>query len=220
MLFSLPFTLKSPFLDCRNHVSHVLIDGACSSLWFYRQTMTFHSLFLLIKWGKQCMPQVLFFTHKPRHDHRTIQHRHYVWRTQLLCACRLMSCEQTDIVSNSYATYYSVRPSLRKTGKYLYVHLEYVLRKFNIIYPNVVSAIKVVLHSKTLPLLILYSIKVIWFIKWQRPLCDSHKSPSSSNSTHETSTIIKVPQFIKQPDLDDLVRDLHLGNKTCRDLKL
>ena len=44
----LSFTLKLPLLNCRNHVSHVLIDGACSPLWFYKQT-TFHSFFLLIK---------------------------------------------------------------------------------------------------------------------------------------------------------------------------
>jgi hypothetical protein len=40
-----------------------------------------------------------------------------VWQTQLLCVCRLMSGEQTDVVLNSYTTYYSVRSSLRKTVK-------------------------------------------------------------------------------------------------------
>ena len=35
-----------------------------------------------------------------------------------------MSGEQTGVVSNSYATYYSVRSSLRKTGKDLCIHLE------------------------------------------------------------------------------------------------
>jgi hypothetical protein len=39
-----------------------------------------------------------------------------VWRTQLLCVCRLMSGEQTNVVSNSYATYYWVRSPLKKTG--------------------------------------------------------------------------------------------------------
>ena len=46
-----------------------------------------------------------------------------VWRTQLLCVCRLMSGEQTDVVSNSYTMYYSVISSVRKTGKDLYIHL-------------------------------------------------------------------------------------------------
>jgi hypothetical protein len=46
-----------------------------------------------------------------------------VWRTQLLCVCRLVSGEQTKVVSNSYATQYSVRSSLRKTLKDLWVHL-------------------------------------------------------------------------------------------------
>jgi hypothetical protein len=40
-----------------------------------------------------------------------------VWRTQHLCVCKLMPGEQTDVVSNSYAMYYSVRSSLRKTLK-------------------------------------------------------------------------------------------------------
>jgi hypothetical protein len=39
------------------------------------------------------------------------------WRTQFLCVCRLISSEQTDIVSNSHAAYYSVKSSLRITGK-------------------------------------------------------------------------------------------------------
>ena len=46
-----------------------------------------------------------------------------VWCTQLLRVCRLMSGDHTDVVSNSYATYYSVRSSLRKPGKYLCIHL-------------------------------------------------------------------------------------------------
>ena len=46
-----------------------------------------------------------------------------VWRTQLLCVCRLMSAEQTEVVSNSYTMYYSVISSLRQRlmhtpGKY------------------------------------------------------------------------------------------------------
>ena len=45
-----------------------------------------------------------------------------VWQTQLVRACRLMSGEQTDIVSNSYATYYAVRLSLKKTIKGLCIH--------------------------------------------------------------------------------------------------
>ena len=46
-----------------------------------------------------------------------------VWPTQLLCVCRLMSGEQTDVFSSSYAMYYSVRSSLRKIRKDLCVHL-------------------------------------------------------------------------------------------------
>ena len=46
-----------------------------------------------------------------------------VWRTQLLCVCRLVTGEQTDIVSNSYATNYSVKLSLRKTLRDLWLHL-------------------------------------------------------------------------------------------------
>ena len=49
-----------------------------------------------------------------------------VWRAQLLCVFRLMSNEETDIVSNSYATYYSVKLSLRKTGKDLCIHLVFI----------------------------------------------------------------------------------------------
>ena len=43
--------------------------------------------------------------------------------------CRLMSGEQTDVVSNSYATYYWVGSSLRKTGKDLCIRLAIHLRK-------------------------------------------------------------------------------------------
>ena len=46
-----------------------------------------------------------------------------VWQTQLVRVCRLISGEQTDVVSNSYATYCSVGPSLSKTGKDLCIHL-------------------------------------------------------------------------------------------------
>ena len=63
------------------------------------------------------MPQVFFFMHKvdiitERYNTDTI-----VWQTQLLCVYRLMSDEQTDIISNSYAMYHSVRSSHRKTLK-------------------------------------------------------------------------------------------------------
>ena len=37
--------------------------------------------------------------------------------------CSLMSGEQTEIVSNPYTTYYSVRSSLRKIGNDLWLHL-------------------------------------------------------------------------------------------------
>ena len=40
-----------------------------------------------------------------------------VWRTQLLCDCRLMSSERTDVISNSYATYSLVRHLLEKPEK-------------------------------------------------------------------------------------------------------
>ena len=46
-----------------------------------------------------------------------------VWRTHLVRVCRLMSDEQTEVVSDSYTMYYSVRSSLRKTGKDLCIHL-------------------------------------------------------------------------------------------------
>ena len=79
------------------------------------------------------MPQ-MFFSHTnvdmitKQYNTETI-----LWQTQLFCVCRLMSGEQTGIVSNSYATYYLVRSSLRKTAKLMstygmvwYVRMWYV----------------------------------------------------------------------------------------------
>ena len=50
-----------------------------------------------------------------------------------MCVCRLMSGEETDVVSNSYATYCSVRSSLRKTGKELCIHLVFACIFFNLL---------------------------------------------------------------------------------------
>jgi len=53
------------------------------------------------------------------HDHRAI----LFGRLKFCLLCRLMSDEQTDIVSNSYAIYCSVRSSLRKNSKNLRINL-------------------------------------------------------------------------------------------------
>ena len=42
-----------------------------------------------------------------------------------------MPDEQTDVISNSYATYYSVISSLRKTGKGLCIHLVNICASHN-----------------------------------------------------------------------------------------
>ena len=68
--------------------------------------MTFHSLFFWSNKEKQCMPQVCFSRTNVDMITEWYNTDAIVWRTQLVRVCRLMSGEQTDVVSNSYARYY------------------------------------------------------------------------------------------------------------------
>lgn len=57
-----------------NHVSNVLINWLWSPC-FYQQTMTFNSIYLLMKKEKQRVPQMFVFKHETLHDHWTVKQR-------------------------------------------------------------------------------------------------------------------------------------------------
>ena len=120
------FKFSKPYLTCPNRWSVFAITIPL-------QLMTFHSLFLRL--NKKSNPRRKCSFSGTHVDMITERYNtdDIVWRTQLLCVCRLMSGEQTDLVSNPYRKYYSVRSSLRKKNANTYEETRYwlLLIKFN-----------------------------------------------------------------------------------------